>query len=518
MKTIAKTLLFITFLFMVFLLTSCSDETTKPEGNDVGSANVIARQGFDLMNDEADRLSNVEDIASEDDLMLQSKFDEIEGKFQQALGQDADNPMANLGMSMLEILRMNYNPEFWNLQNDMQDFGNINKSLLNNQLGYLSSVPVLLLKQYTMDSKSALSIKRFQDFVINSVNPSLESSLSYLNSAVNLADSSAILIDTGEEFVEIDCGEIYAFRASIKVLNAAFYMLTAYNWDLIGSDGTYNWIDEVNADYAPANFSHDNARIAPVVENQVLTVHYWDAWSRDDYSAPYRAEVAAKTLKYNLANNTNFGVLNQTRLTNAKNNILSAIADLRSGIDYIEHETDPQENDVIKLQYITDMNEEFSNPDPDSPAFMQEWNDVNDAIDWLESLISGGDYEFSGGDIETPITINLSAFFNGAVPDIKAVKPYLHWNEAASWVEPYSDMDTYNYTDWSVWYNNEWLHYNNLVSEEIYHDGFNLNVGYFTNPSGVEIQDDEVPYFPDYTFGGILPGMNRTEFVNLFGN
>ncbi len=516
MKTITKALLLITFFVMMLFLSSC-EKTTEPQPNDISEANAIARQGFDLMNDEADRLSTVEDISTQDDVLLESKFDEIEAKFQKALEYDDDNPMANLGMSILEILRLNYDPEFWALQDDMQDFGNLPKSLLNHQFEFLSRVPSIMVKNYTMDSKSVLSIKRFQDFIINSVNPRLESSLGYLNKAVNLADSSAIMIDTGEEFVEIDCGEIYAYRASIKLLNAAFYMLTAYNWDLIGADGTYNWIDQTNADYAPASFNPDQP-YNYTVENQVAKLHYWDYWDRDEYSMPYRDEVAAKTLKHNLENNPAFATLNQTRLTKAKNNILGAAADLTSGIDYIENETDDQSNDIIKLQYISDLNEDISNHDPDNPPFMQSWTEVGDVIDWLESLISGGNFTTTTPD-DIEFTVNLSAFFNGAIPDLKDVKPYYHWNSSTgTWLELESNMGSWETSSYSFYYYNDLIVLTSLTSVEEYGDYHKLNAGYFTNASGVEIADGETPYFPDYTFGGMFPNMTRTKFIQLFGN
>jgi hypothetical protein len=43
-----------------------------------------------------------------------------------------------------------------------------------------------------------------------------------------------------------------------------------------------------------------------------------------------------------------------------------------------------------------------------------------------------------------------------------------------------------------------------------------LIVGDFTDAQGNVIDEDEIPYFPDYTFGGILPDMTRAKFIQLF--
>jgi hypothetical protein len=342
-----------------------------------------------------------------------------------------------------------------------------------------------------------------------------------------MADTTAIYMNTGEELVEIDKGEIYAFRASIRVLNAAFYFLSAYDWDMVdigsGDDGTYNWISDINSNFAPSGTIYDEP-YRYVLDGTVLKLYTWEYWDDSEFSNPYRMELATQTLKYNLLSHASFGKLNQSRMTKVKNNILGAANDLTAGATYIENETDDQTNDVIKLQFITDMNDHINPNDPDNPDFMQSWDDIYDVINWLKGLLNGASFVTTTSD-DVTITINFAAFLNGGVSDIRNVIPYMHWNTAASttgsWLALTSD---YNY-GWDTTYyagdiGGEYHVFDGTITRvEFYRDWNNINPGYFTvSDGGAQIADDEIPYFPDYTFGGLFPGMNRTKFLQLVGN
>lgn len=500
------------FLLIVFLC-SCS-KSTKP--NDVSTANVLAREGFDLMNEEAERLSHLDNISSQDDFMLESKFNEIEAKFDQALDEDADNPMAHLGISILEILRINYNPEFWSLIEDMQDMGNQKQTLLNRQFQFLANSSMLLLKNYSAGSKEAVSIARLQDFIHESVVPRLTSCMNHLDYAVNMADTTGIFIDTGEELIEIDKGEVYAFRASVHILEATFFMLTAYNWDMVGTDGTYNWIQQLNQNFAPVDFVGGYEPYDYEVVDGVLNIYYWDYWDEMDYSEPFQMEVAAKTFRHNLEDATTFGTLNQSRLTHARQSILDAADDISNCVNSVQNETDDQSNDVIKLQYIIDLEDEIANQDPDNPDFMQNWNDIDDVVTWLEGIVSGGSITVDAGD-GMDVTISIAAYFNGGVSDIRNVIPYFHWSAPAdSWLEMFeSGSSSWPATSYTFWFDGEYVTVSGISQVREVEQRYELRPGYFTDSGGSQLGEDEFPHFPDYTFGGIFPGMTRAKLMEL---
>lgn len=512
MKTFTKAIFPILFIVITIFLCSC-EKSTKP--NDVSSANVMAREGFDLLNQEMDRLSHLDNVSDQDDVMLESKFNEIEGKFDQALDEDADNPMAHLGLSILEVVRVNYDPEFWSLMEDIEGMGNQKQTLLNRQFQFLAEVPLLLMKNYTADSKETLSIARLQSFIEDHVVPRLDSSMSHLNYAVNMADSTSILIDTGEELIEIDKGEIFAFRASVNILTAAFYMLTAYDYDMVGADGTYNWIQQISQNYAPTDFVGGWDPFDYQVDNQVLNIYYWDYWDEWDYSEPFQMEVAAKTFRHNLVDENTFGTLNQSRLNKARQSILDAANDIENGVNSIQNETDEQSNDVIKLQYIIDIEDEIANQDPDKPSFMQSWNDIDDVISWLESIVNSGTFDVEAED-GLVVTVSIASFFNGGVSDIRNVIPYFHWNNpTSSWLELEVDEYSWPANSYSFWFEGEYITISGINEVRELYQEYQLNPGYFTDSGGSQLPQDEFPHFPDYTFGGIFPGMTRAKLIQL---
>ena len=181
----------------VFFLGSCK-ETTKPEPDEpnTAAANVLAREGMDMLNQVILDMSETEPEFSEaNDVMLQSTFQQIEGKFNAALQLDATNPMGCLGMASVEIVRINYDQELWNMIDDSMDMAGGSKRILNNQFQFLAKTPMMVVKQMNPDKINAMSIMRVQNYIKGSILPRLSNSISLLNRAVALADSNVIIID-----------------------------------------------------------------------------------------------------------------------------------------------------------------------------------------------------------------------------------------------------------------------------------------------------------------------------------
>jgi len=517
------------FLLMfccLFLLAGCGDgSSTSPESNEVSLANQLAAEGIEMLNDDLKDLSEDENIEinESDDIMHETRFNEIEDKFTQALAADADNPMASVGMGILEIVRLNYDDAFWSLVDDFIELGDqrgTHPSLMRSQFELLSKSPFIALKCSNVYRDDDISILRIQNIIDDSVIPRLNSSILHLNNAIALADSNVFFIDTGEELVEIDCGEIYAFRASVYLLRAAFRIINAYNWDMEGEDGSYNWIDEAFEDYEapyPAYWStspYSSYDYSYDSNNEILELHFFDM-SEGYYSDMCGDEIMMKTLNHNLQNNNQFGSLKNGYLSNAQNDLLSAIEDINAGIEYIENENDTQSNDVIKLEYINDLNDQILD-DEDNPEFMHDWTGTDDAIAWLQSLVSGS-VVLTANDED--FTLDLDAFFSGAINDIKDYIPYYHWNDINDdWLVMRNyDSYSYNYNNYVSFYdlNGDYQEFY-VTCYTRYYDEFTLDTGYSTDAQGNEIDDDEDIYFPDYTFNGIFPGMTRAKLNRIF--
>ncbi len=512
----------IRLLFIILLgillslsLTSCFDTSTDSNNNtDVSAANVIARQGMDLLNNEITRLNNTEPSPNMQSVLPTATYNVIKAKFTQALESDSDNPMANVGLAILDIVDLNYDNELWSLYEDVDSLSAGDKGFLNNQFGFLANSPTVLFKSFQMSRSNPLSIMRFQNFVKNSVIPRLDNAKQRLTNAINLAESDSILVNTGEENLVINAGEIYAFKAEVELFTAAFQMMTAYDWDMIDQQHSYQWITDMQNIIGQEYDSND--AFAYDISNDVLTIKYWDHDLND--ADVKQQEKAAKILKYNIDSNPSFATLtSQSSLASAKANIQAAIQDVQDGMDHILAETGPQTNHVIKIQNILDMNSDIANHDPDAPQFMHDWNSVSDVVTWLQGIFNAP-YTTTVNDVS--VTIDVSAYFNGNLDDLRDVQPYSQWNNvSSSWIV--------NTLSWDYhWYNTSNYTFTYLGQEFtpigtyhtihfMYYDK-TVEVGHLTNgPSGTEIGHDEQPYFPDYTFKGLFPGMTRAKLISL---
>lgn len=528
MKPCFRPLLVCIAVIAGLFLFSCFDSNTEPETPtvDVGAANNLAREGMTILNQTIINLANSDtEINNSQDLMQQATFDNIKSKFNASLAIDSNNPMANLGMAILSMVEINYDEELWNMMEDAGLFEGGRKRILNNQFQFLAKTPMNLANQMSKAKDNSMSIMRVQNFIRNSVLPKMDNTITRLDKAVLMADSTFLLIEVDdEEIVEIDCGEIYAFRAVSHAVKAAFNLMVAYDMNMTDPDGGYDWVDEINNIDVPDYPGSGTAYNYEVIGDQLYLDYYYDDYQRRHHNS-LQWEIQGKIAKYNMDNSSTFMKLTPTGLASlnaAKASILSAAADVKNGINYILAETDTgegQNNDVIKIENIISMNDNLPPTGDDVPLFAQNWNSVNDIADWLTNEVMAGTYSLTVNNQN--FQVNLSAYFNGAIPDIEAVLPYFHWQSTSSdWVYDYIDSEySFNTNNgyYSFWYNGQYLNLTNINTVHKRHHDIKFDPGYLTTPDGVEINEDDYPYFPDYTFGGIFPGMTRQKMMDIFG-
>ena len=203
-----------------------------------------------------------------------------------------------------------------------------------------------------------------------------------------------------------------------------------------------------------------------------------------------------------------------------KTNILNVISDIEDAITYIENENDDQTDDIIKFEYIQEANSSFSDMPPDAPAFMQNWQDMHDVLDWLNGLLTDT-YTFTIDQIS--FDINMGRMFDPGLEDLKDYLPYHTWYENNTWLNT-----ELNYTWTFSNYGSSYTFYLKDQTGEVtidnvdyvveeYFDRYMEPLVFVDGPGGAEIDIDEVmPYFPDYTFNGIFPDMTRDKLHDLF--
>lgn len=497
-------------LLCSLLLFSCFDSSTKPDDDQDGTP--PAREGMQMLNQLILDFDDDHEITEAEDIMLQSDFDAIEAKFQESLDLESSNPMAHLGLSILEIARLNFDTELWSLIEELDGRPEgPPKRLFNNQIGLLASSPNLIMKELNVAKSDNLSIHRFQNFVIDHVLPRISASISHLNYAVALADSNVILIDTGEEMMEVDRGEIYLYSAGLKMLAAAFNMMVAYDYDLKDEDNSYAWIEDF--DELDVEYVQEDQVFNYTVNDGNLILRLYD----DDYNQRHleavQQEFMAKLLKHNLDNNPAFGTLrSQSYLNSIHSSIIGAATDIRNCVNYIEDEDDNQSDDILKIEHISNMNEELADIDENDPNFMQNWNSICDVATWLENVLNEiQNMSENGVDFQ----VDLGELFSGSNNDIRDILPYHRWNPAENWVE----LDYYEYgwasNEHSFLYNNEWVYIDNINYVTFQYYRPECNPIEFTDSNLEPIDEDEYPYFPDYTMGGVFPDMTRDKLIAL---
>ncbi|MEA3474870.1 MAG: hypothetical protein U9R23_00240 [Candidatus Cloacimonadota bacterium] len=514
-----KSLFGLTFsiLLIVLLTISCGKNgTTEPGPGDTEQADSLAQEAFALLNQAILEAEEPEDPQSGEDVFPEAAYNGIKGLFQQALALDEDNALANFGMGILEVASVNYDEDLWDLINEFtQDGGG--KRLLKNQYSFLIKASQIQASYFlhALRGDDDLKFATLQNLIDNNVLPKLETALVYLEKAENIADTTFIPINTGEEILELDAGEICLFESSIYAVCAGFREITLYDVDILDENGSYDWLDSLQDDYD--DWFIESEQIGDTLYIQ----KYWY------YNEAVNDSIIISMLKDNLESREEFLAYRAGNSGTAiQTDLVAMIAKLELARDKILAETDEQDNDIIKIEYLNELDNDIADHDENDPNFMQDWNTFQDALDWLNELITGPvtfteDFDDDGEDEQ--FTIDLSAYFDPGLTNMKDYLPYHEWNDAMhivlvldwqdEWENPngnysYWDENGEEHTFTNVYYI-YWNEWECAVNEAIF---------FLNGPDGDPINlDEEMPYFPDYTFGGIFPGMTRDAWLSLFG-
>ncbi len=503
-----KKLLLLPAILLVLFFIGC-DETTDVELDDA-AANVFAQEGFALLNNMLLDLEEPENPQSGEEVFPEADYNQIKDLFEKALDENPDNALANFGMAVLEVASVNYDDELWDLINDFdEDFGE--RKLFGNQFSFLAQTPLIYLNYLKSPLRQdEITLGRIQNLIENSIFPKLENAIEHLNAAVSLPDSVVIIIDTGEELLELDRGEIYAFRVGTYAISAAMRMLILYDFEMTDESGNYDWMDEMGDSDEFCDYQYD-----PVTHE--LYIQYYECEDSDS--------LLAHVLNYNLVQRPEFMAVRAGQdpadIQNDLNNILT---DLQNIVDYVSAETDDQSNDIIQYDYIVEMNDEIGEIDEDDPNFVQDWQTVDDVIDWVSLLITGPvtfieDINDDGVDEE--LTIDLSRLFEPGIDDMKNYLPYHQWLPEDEWMIEELDWEDEYYFGGGTYYlycGDELIAVINDVDYVYieYYEDYVEPVEFLDGPGGNVIdEEEEFLYLPDYTLNGVFPDMDRDQWIEL---
>lgn len=420
---------FIIMFSMLFLfLLGCEDESSTGPDTDaakasVDSANAALEDVLDaLMNSEVNQPSDI-------------NFEEPYNLFNQAYKQDPNNPDANLGLALTNLLMITQSPEMSSVFNEWQALfggsGSFSKVSGNNSFFPSSAnafkFPVNRLVKGMMNlPKNAVNdlpqINTIQEMIETVILPRLDFAAEALDVVDDHPDfvfmvSPRMQGDADADSLEIDLTEIYVLELMINMLRAQANLTVAYSVDVWGFDS----LEAITAFSKGGSF---------------LKLRHGPSPMQD-----------------------------------AKSAFLTALNKLESGLVFLMSETDPQDDDLIKL-------------DPGTQVDMSE---VSNRLVTIRNLFNQpGQYTDDwDDDPSTPdetITIDFSEIFDNPANDLKALLPDYSIMVQGLMLQNGPDVITI-YLPMLIWNANsfnEWI-------------------------------------FPDPTFSGFLPGMTDSEFKRIFG-
>jgi len=416
---ILKTLFSATLVLVLF--SACWETTTgEDEEGEKDTGTVVDVQKSNRLVASADSVVSEMVSAGEDGAEIDEMTDYIEtaaGLYKEAAAADPSNSKANFGAALFSFQGLFDNSDMKMLVETLADwaedyddldypeyyvtryflFGEEDFEIKTDWGGWeegvnpMSAFMALLYLVQDSLTKSDL-IALLQETIDASLIGTLDEAITYMDRV--LADENFIFAVTTEmtgeddEF-ELDLGEAYFISASMRVVRASLKILNAYRLSIPGMTGAADLFDPTT--------------MLPLIKKQDL--------DGGDFLALRSSSI----------------------LPSAKKDLLDALALVDKAAAFIRAETDDQMDDLIKKQDLTeadgDIDSEFA-ADMDVPVpLLRGTGGISELTSNLRTMLSGP-FEV---EVEEPlggsrtVTIDISAFLDNAIPDIKKVLPYHRW-------------------------------------------------------------------------------------------
>ncbi len=387
----------------------------------------------------------------------------------------------------------------------------------------LAMVPSEREMRVLRDDKVAIPlIRTLQGIIRNRTLPSTDRIVAHLNAVESHADWALLIIDEGDT-TELDLGEVYVLDSVVRALRAGLQVATAYDVEP-APDGDYSWLAAMNGG---GGYTGYEVRPGTAAGDTLVLID-------DEELDIDRQEIFITGVAGLLAPSSDFLTLwtdpwsGATAMQAGYNEMNTLLSRLETAYAFIQDEDDDQSDDIISQMLIAELDAAVAEIGAGLPEWIGTWETIPDVIAWIEDILSGPyTIPIQLNETETyDLTVDLSALFLEPVADWKTKLPYHEFLDREAWATyiedyvygPYSGYDpdaTYMYT-----VDGEDMSFTNI--------GYMMYVGsewessapliFLDGPGGDEVEPDEFPYFPDYTFGGLFPNMNRSGWLTLMGD
>ncbi|MBD3335625.1 MAG: hypothetical protein GF355_08920, partial [Candidatus Eisenbacteria bacterium] len=524
--------------FLIFaLIQGCSEDPTDPNGDDGGctteltAADSVAWRAMQALGDSLEKLPDVYDWDDVDwDYYEGLRYHEIRDDMDRALQMSSESRVAHLGSAILDVIEINYDPDVWEMLDSLVAYidddddpvppgvdGVVPAGLhirpgspiLGNQFSLLASAPGELARRTLFGVPGNLTVARAQELIDDVLMPSVDSALEHLDQVLT-EDCLEIRIELEDEVNEIDMGEVYLFDAALRAARAGLKIATSYNLELLGPDGTYNWIDDIrNADECD-EFGY----LEPYDDQyRIITVY------RDRTQAS-QDSMMISILQYNLEQSPEFLSRRDNRMASAYADLQAARDQLAAGVAAIREEQDGQTDDIVKIADLVELDEEIQE-ERDRFRFSENFTTIEDVLEWIDEVLTGTYHVSEEGDFgEIEFDVRLSALFNSPPASWREYLPYYRFKPASQWLV--WEYDSYVYDtnpDFEECYttcSGETYCQTGVVQREWRDYDYDFEpLDFLDGPGGDPVDLDEVtlPYVPDYTFGNLFPGATRDTWL-----
>ncbi|MCB2213472.1 hypothetical protein KQI52_15255 [bacterium] len=507
------------------------DNGTNPvEPNDKEAADLkvdeandmLADIMFDLVNNNPEHPSDV-------------NMTEAYELYEDAVLADADHAVGNFGMGMLEVVMLTGDDETLDFFDTMSDYfegdawfleedggpgaafanpGALGKSSVSMPL----TAPVAMMGNMTrFNAEYGYQIGDMQQFVRDMLIPKIQQAIGHLE--IVLLDETFTFVvtpemqgDPGEDAVELDLTEVYAVLVAMNSLEALLQQFVAYDWDM----GQYSGDDMLDAFTQTSSFG---ALTADGADRMKKALGCW----------------------------------------------VAAGESISDGLAFLEGETDPQQDDLIRI-------------DPYDGITEAEVDSVRHYLTQIMAAMTGSTtIEIVDSDNQPyELEVSLYNYFNSPVQNLKALVPeytvsldldpagWPMWDDMTEVVNEYRTVtitvpaaDYYSWYRYGVYFRGDSEYeygsytvfsqvmedfYTGIVAEYADYDyadiyvsfGQTLTAGQHDVEVWVNVYTADVPYryvpvftwevdsgedwiLPNPTVGGLFPGMTDAEIKDLLG-
>jgi hypothetical protein len=388
-----------------------------------------------------------------------------------------------------------------------------------------------------------ITIAYIQSIAENDVLPVLDSIVAAAGRIENNLSCGLLSLPIDRDTFELDKGEIYPIDMAVHLLRACLNGFCAYEFDLYAAGTTdYSWIDTLQ-DAHPSTGRYIYSLLGDTLDMNYLS---------DDTAMGL---FLFRSIKWNMQR-SGFLTLRGNTITRVKADLLAVPAKFKAGLAYIRSDINRNNSDdIIRLTDIAHMDNDLV----DVPGRMtthgvsttlaNHFRTPEAIADFVDTLLIGP-YAFDETIDSThiAITVNLTAMLDNPVTDLRTIiLPNYKWMPDSEWtvrrhdywVNPaYDNMFCCNLGD-SIAVNPVYIDsvvsygmskccylntYYNWTAETDSSLGINIPVALLDSADSL-IPFDQIdslidartflPYFSDYTFGGLFPLMNRQAWIDL---